>query len=303
MASIGIVCESLGRRCGIAEYTKHLAKAMGADIANTPEALPGDRYEAVLIEHEFGFYRTLRAYNKVVEAARQKAPVVAIDLHTVPNIPRYEPWIAQQADAVFVKNKPMASVLSPYGKVVHIPHFVHDIPVTRRAPPSEVTLGTFGFAFGNKGMRDIIDTANRLGVRALVMASHNDASKVTNDMSSQETERLKAIEQTDKVDVRMKPFFTEQEIVDGLQDCTHVIFPRKISPHTYFASGAAHLAVLAERPLLVGNLQMVEDLDPVYVVRDLNALTLERLQRMDKPPRNEYPLSRVANMYRESLLA
>jgi glycosyltransferase involved in cell wall biosynthesis len=142
---VTVVCPSLGRRCGVAEYTKSLCEATGAVPAS------GVEKSGVLlhVQHENWLYDDEALYRDLA-AAREEGAVIVVTEHTATPAGRIwdalvDVWITHTALGYdwLVHRCPASYVTRiPHGCPTWFP------PTKKRAG---ATIGTFGFLGRSKG--------------------------------------------------------------------------------------------------------------------------------------------------------
>lgn len=155
--------------CGIAEYSAHLAAAVG-NIAVSAD-IPDMRGVRVLhIQHEHSLWNGADLLQAVFAARGANVPVVITE-HAVDHLPR--PW-EDQADVLIAHTPEGVRRLRkrwPHQRVEHIPHGCPEWFPPRK-PTRGRTIGVFGFLERHKGFWRLLDVLTALPGSELLMFSH-----------------------------------------------------------------------------------------------------------------------------------
>lgn len=285
---IAIVCKTFKKWCGIGQYSINLAKALNAELVQSATELSSDDYSAIIINVDYNFYPNEDDFRAELRTSKEKSKEVIFDLHTVLRGTTLNLYPQRK----FVK--------SPFGlkrttNAVYVPHFIYPANSTGKSPPTEFCIGTFGFASPVRRMKEILEWGDKNKVDVKVIATIN-TSGVTTESSTKKYANEISESYPGKVDVG---YFTHDEIVQKLEDCSHLIFMRNGDP-TIGVSGAVHLAYNSKRPIIVEHKALCPELNDVYVSR-LENLTKEKLKTMTKLPTGGITVDEIAKKIIEIL--
>jgi len=266
LARIAILCRSLGRRCGIAEYSTLLAQRLGGVAVPSLGDLPLNT-DVVFVQYEPSFYPNLA--DIVQEVRCIKPPTVAVvDAHDISSDVTEElRWHA----IVGLKRK-------AYPGAVRLSHFQQlPVPVADE-PVQEIRLGSFGFAFPAKRYELIIALARRLGVGATILASHSDATPWHSELSSSYLATLKDLAGGD-IEI-VDEFLPLDEVIKQLRRCSHLI---SCMEDNGAQSGSMRIMAAAGRPLIALRTEQARDTGAM-LVDHLDSITLDFLDRCRQLP-------------------
>lgn len=306
--SIDIVT-SWNRNCGIATYASHLYRGTalsshvsailaqkhgnasdGADDRKVSR-IWGDNREAMLalaarlghgaadvlwMQHHPGHFSTpdMQLLTAELGTASYKSRIVT--LHSVTEAARGGSLAWTSAfDTAFVHSAGDAEVLSRAGhrNPVVVPHgFMPAIASETSSGKPTFDIGTFGFLSPHKNVELLVCAfglarrfAPNLRLHLFNCTLPNDASRATQAI----VENL--IDQSGLSDVvqRNYDFIPEDGLIAELSRCDLFVFPYGHTNET--ATGAARIALSANRPILCSQSSVLRDLHPVsHVLRDLS---------------------------------
>ncbi len=208
---VALLCRSLGKRCGVGEYTSLLANRLGAVAVASAGELPMDA-DVVLIQYEPSFYPETSDIINEVSLVSPKT-VVVVDAHYIfPEVVEELKWHAIVA---------MKRDILP--GTIHLPLCLETAAEQSEAlpPPSEIHLGTFGFAFPAKRYERVIELANRLGVRCTVLAAHNNSTDWQSDLSTKYLADLKKLAGP-TVEI-VEDYLPMDAVMRRLASCSHLV--------------------------------------------------------------------------------
>ena len=268
--SLAIVCRSLGRRCGIAEYSMLLAERLGAVAVNSVADVPVNA-DVVFIEYEHTLYDHPMDIVREVDLLRPSTPAI-VDAHTITR----ETFDELQWHAIVgVKRR----TLDAAGALRL--SLIQPTPVAESGPSRNgLRLGSFGFAFPHKRYEDVIELSRRLGVGATILASPNDSTPEASAVSSEYIRRLKSLE-GDGVEV-IEDYLPMDEVLARLRECSHLL---SCMEDNGAQSASMRTMAAAGRPLIALRSQQAEEIGAIQV-DDLRIITREFLlehQRIAEP--------------------
>jgi glycosyltransferase involved in cell wall biosynthesis len=267
LSEIAIVSRSLGRRCGVAEYAAELADRLGAVVVPSAADVPAGT-EIALIQYESTLYlNTADTLREIRSLPAGTVPV--LDAHYMkPGELEALRWEA----IVGVKRSFQPGTVRL--RLSHAP-----LSSKKRAKaPSEIVLGSFGFALPQKRYEDIIALARRLGVKATILAAPNDSTDETARLSADYLQKLRELA-GDDVEL-IDDFLPMAEVVARLQGCSHLI-----SCMVDNLSQSASLRQMADvgRPLISVDSHQATEVGAV-VVDSLDDITIEFLKKTKQLP-------------------
>jgi glycosyltransferase involved in cell wall biosynthesis len=160
---------SLGSACGVAEYTAHLAGALGSVRATgCPPDLRGVR--VLHVQHEVGIFDDTELTRHLQDARRRRVPV-AVTEHSVGSAAHA--W-ERDADVLISLTERGTAQLRrrwPGHRVEHIPHGCPSWFPPRKTGTGR-TIGAFGFLEPHKGFWQVLDVLKALPGSDLLLFSH-----------------------------------------------------------------------------------------------------------------------------------
>src|SRR3972149_6625797 len=162
-----ILVRSLGRKCGMAEYSGFLADRLPGRLIGTVQELPlqRERIGVVIVQVEVGLYNLdLGEIIWELVAARNRGYIVIADYASEPDMCKgWSQEIAKYA------------ILGPkyYEENSFCLPLIRCNPLDEldEGPPEELRLGTFGFASPVKRHENVVHLALHLGIKATVITS------------------------------------------------------------------------------------------------------------------------------------
>jgi glycosyltransferase involved in cell wall biosynthesis len=146
---------SKGSTCGVAEYTAHLTKGLGAHVRHTANAPDLCAATVVHVQHESSLFEDATLLAKVRQARCEGVPVVVTE-HTVTEMRR--PWEAEASALVALTSRGASTLRArlPGQQVAYIPPGCPDWFPPRKAKRGRVIAG-FGFLEPYKGFGQLLD--------------------------------------------------------------------------------------------------------------------------------------------------
>ena len=267
---IALVVKSLGTQCGIANYSSILSKHLNADIVSSASELK-KKYDKILIAFDTNFYLFEDDFSNELSECYKKSEEVIFDLHTV-------------LRGLLINTFPYRKLVkSPFSlnrttNATYIPHFIYPANNTGKLPPSKLKIGTFGFASPARRMKELLSWGRDNEIDVKIIATIN-TSGITTEKSTRNYAEEISEEFPGQVDIG---YFTHDEIVSKLEDCSHLIFCRNGDP-TIGVSGAVPLAYNAKRPIIVEHKALAPELKDIYVSR-LESLNKDKIDKITKIP-------------------
>jgi len=229
---VDILCRSLGRQCGIAEYTLALAERLQArPISNASQVMN----PVVMIEYEPALYNSV---NDLLHEIRRLQPaIVLVDI-----IRELPSDIASRLS----EQRVLSAVRAPNG-FTNIVMPQADYPQVQVSfhEPARLKLGAFGFALPNKRYNSLIGLSVRLGVPMLILAAQATASPGIGRLSRR---YLRSLLREAPVSVEIDHRFLSNEgIVNRLHGCSHLVCAME---DLGLSSGSLRLMSQARRPII-----------------------------------------------------
>jgi len=260
ITKITILCRSLGRRCGIADYAVTLAQKLAATAVPTIEEVAPDT-EVLLIQYEPSFYDGQEDVLTEIKAANPET-IVVLESHTTPsNIPEDARWHAI-----------IATKRSFYPGAVRLSLCLPALSESGAEQPRELRLGSFGFALPAKRYELIVDLAKRLDVPAMILAAHNNANPVIERLSASYLKQLKKL-QDHNVQI-IDDFMPLDEVIKRLRTCSHIV---SFMEDNGEQSASLRTMALAGRPLIALRSRQAEEVGAI-LVDEIGAITRDFLE-------------------------
>jgi len=314
---VNIVCNSLGKAEGIEEYSKNLKmrfeelglevrlvrKLREADpryptifefepgIATETPSDPSFIVEAHFTNHALLLTKAARQARLAFEAdgarylpalARRHAKQFALNPgYYIELLKRNDPKINRKLEKckLLVRHPDLArkSGIERYTLMPHIAYPEMDFNRKDRKS-NQIRLGSFGFAVESKNFERICDLAIRLGVDLTLVLSLSRISRSVN-LKQRDYARWLTARYRPQGNIRiMTGYFTQEEVLHELSDCTHII---SAQDDAVGVSGSMRFVMRLGVPIVsVDNFQAREA--QVYI-RDLNEITREYLEKTREP--------------------
>jgi hypothetical protein len=235
---------------GIAEYVGHLRSRLenefqlSSEVVSDLEAAVSD---TVLIEYQKDLPFGSRLLSDVHRLSKTKRVLVEVHDH-LSKFPVTDRTILSQTATLLYRCDEFARYdgVTRYAVMPHLAYL--DVPKMDGAYSGTVRLGWFGYAAKHKGLLRILRLARRLRVPVLLMASRNTESV---DGLTQYEKTVEEAVQHSGADAEIKTgYFSPEEIVKGLNGCSHIVFAHTNQPT---ASGSIEFAKRAGRPIIATN--------------------------------------------------
>ncbi|MGC8516234.1 MAG: class I SAM-dependent methyltransferase [Thermoplasmata archaeon] len=182
--------------------------------------------------------------------------------------------------------------LSKASSYFFMPHIAYpDFGI--RADPSGICIGTFGFLSKNKRFESICDLAVRLNVPAIILMSKNDSSTVLK-IQKYANKIIRKYSAFENIKISFG-FLTEDEILQELKNCSHIIFNQKNSK-IQTSGSYRFLAQLGVPIISTNSFQAIES--QVYRVKSLKEVTLDYLRQTKEPVNQDDGFRYLLNILR-----
>jgi hypothetical protein len=300
-----IVCPSLGKNCGIAEYSRHTMMVLAAagwsvkgvrtirevaeDVGN------GQPVDVIIVQHEYGLWQRDRRPNGLSEGESTADLVAAL-----PQIQAFGPNVrlaivchtvlAGSHDdtalligsgvPLFALHRGGAAILGGKFLELGVPPVEGFAP---SAPPSleqPLVIGAFGMFVPTKGLRSVVDLCRRLKATLTI------CSYCRTDEDRRALESL-----VEGIDARVyDKFLSDKEVLERLAAC-HVLYlpqgekqPSGIRPRAFSASASVRMMLNLRRPVIVNRFWGYEELLDVLPVADSVDEAESRVRQMCREP-------------------
>ncbi len=243
---------------------------------------------AVVIQHQRGLIKT-DVLTALLRDERLSGRQVVIALHNPRELVEFDGWDALR-DAlagvarVIVHGVEDLNLLKAWGLIDNaalLPHgalrgAVSRPPSRDLAEPSAPIIGTYGFAFPDKGGATLIDAFARLrrqwpGAQLRMVTAEHPSPE-----SAAEIARCRALAETLGVSAAVEwrtEYLPDAELLALLNGCDLVVLPRRETPES--ASGAVRVAMASCVPVMVTPVKIFADLgDSVLRAANLDAAAL-----------------------------
>jgi hypothetical protein len=160
-----------------------------------------------------------------------------------------------------------------------------------RSNSNDIHIGTVGFATRNKNNDKIAELAQRLGVKATIIATISGEDAVSNSATANIAKELDKYK-SDKIKVITEPL-TDSQIEQLLSYCTHFIFAQD---DTMKPSSAIRELAKYKKPIICTPSTQASEGNAVYVVKSLNEIDMDYLKRATKltyPPDGAEALAEI----------
>ncbi|HZW58562.1 MAG TPA: methyltransferase domain-containing protein [Nitrososphaerales archaeon] len=282
------------KRGGISEYISALSERLtdergfDVDVVNEPETA---KSKIVLIEFESGLERSRGLVNDVDYLLKQGKKVIieihdcltrseSFDFDTVRNL---------QEKAILTYRANEIAELDGAEKYFLYPHISYlNLPEQPFAQFDDICLGSFGFGTTSKRFDEIVAFAKKVNARARILISINqeyglkECIRVVNNLKKDrqivvyDDPKNSSINRSDRIVVR-SGFFTTEEILGELKNCSHILFAQKSH---YWTSGTMTFAKRLSRPIVAIDSFQAKQAQVIRVstfsrVRDLSRILRE----------------------------
>lgn len=281
-----ILVRSLGRKCGMAEYAGVLAERLPGKLVGSVTDLPlqRDRTGIVIVQVEVGLYNSdLYEILWEIWAARRRGYLVIADYASEP--PACRGWSQEIAKY---------SILGPKywePNSVCLP-LMRGNPLAEQdaGPPSEIKLGTFGFASPVKKHGEVARLAIRLGVKAMIISTMPNPWPGFEEGPHRQAplDALNEIQQIaelypDRIELVDNGYLTTPEVQTKLRECTHLVSAMDNLTPNWGPSGSLRTMATVGRPLIALNSQRAAEVGAT-LVQSLDEITLDFLQQNRTSP-------------------
>ena len=284
-----ILIRSLGRKCGMAEYSGFLSERLPGRLVGSVTELPlqRDRAGIVIIQVEVGLYN-LDLYEILWElwAARNRGYIVVADYASEPDM--CKGWSQEIAKHAILGPK----YWEPGSFVLPL---IRCNPLTEpdSGPPEELKLGTFGFASPVKKHHEIAQLALRLGIKAMIISTMPDPWPGFNEgphrgvpLLALDEIREVARDHPDSIELVDNGYLTIPEVQKRLRECTHLVSAMDNLTANWGPSGSLRTMATVGRPLIALNSQRASEVDAT-LVDSLDEITSDFLEKNRAAPNVE----------------
>jgi len=265
----------LGDRCGIAEHSgyffAHLSPGLAKSYAQDPYSkdhgallsrLMADDVRLVHVQYETALFRDTPALARLLASLQATGVKVIMDLHSVPTNGAVLD-VVDTVDCVIVHGQHALDILKERAATMDNSRFLPlALPTVELDPvlspiqrPSEFTVGTFGFIARHKGIVAACRSIKALHKEGLPISLVVVGS--AHPMNAQDAEYLELKRMENEVPWLhlVDEFLSVEESVAALAQCDALVFNYMVDSSS--GSGAAPLAALAGRPLVLSESKML----------------------------------------------
>ena len=254
-------------------------------IANEIAALGAG---AVVIQHQRGLIKT-DVLTALLKDERLAGREIVIALHNPRELVAFDGWEAlcdalKRVARIIVHGVEDLNLLKAWGLVDNVTLLPHGAlrGAVNRQPSREIgessapILGTYGFAFPDKGGAVLIEAFARLRRQWPAAQLRMVTAEHPSQESAAEIARCRALAQnlgvSDAIDWRTQ-YLPDAESLGLLNGCDLVVLPRRETPES--ASGAVRIAMASRAPVMVTPVKIFEDLgETVLRAKGLDASAL-----------------------------
>jgi len=265
--TIAVLSRSLGRQCGISEYAICLANRLGGVAVQSVDEIPSGA-TPIFIQYEPSLYRGVSDLLNEISAI-EGFPVVDVHTEIPGDIVSILVSALKGSAIVGVKRGPRE------GRTWYLPHISYASVGVYEPPPSEIHLGSFGFALPNKKYELIVEIALRLHVPLTILSAIANATPGIEALSHGYIDYLRAVSYSSPNIEIIDDFLTHKQIVKKLRECSHLVCAMDDLNRT---SGSMRMMALAGRPIIGLPCAGAEEVGSV-VVENLSDVTLEFLSQ------------------------
>lgn len=317
------VCGSIGRQCGIASYTMHVAAALRSQGRETvivrgidecaPFLMTG-RYSHILVQHEYGLYdsfnpalagpdttasllKCMEKYADLYPALRQAVVMHTIDVN--------KPELRERSQMFFTSSIPvitLSSTAARQTKAIFVEHGIHvptvekdsnSAPEVRKIKQGQLTVSSFGFLSPHKRIDRMLEACADAG------------SQLVGNFACDSKERIaQARALAERLGVNAKltfDFQTDDEIQETLRSGDVIYFPQ--GSISYWATtGSARVAMTADRPVITSPEDQFEDM-AAGVVFATDADLPDVLRKLSNPAYYEQVLLRLRRFREDNTIS
>lgn len=273
------VCESVAEFAPQAQEVTRLWGYDFAGIQRLGQALINANNPVIWVQHHPGFFSPADMAYLGSSLAKSRYRTKAITLHNVKEVARANMRWLDTFDLVFVHTAQDAQLLSENGvkNPVVLPHGIPDITRAKNPSPRDCfTIGAFGFLYPHKNIPMLVQAvafARRYNTRVrLVLLSCAKQDDISLWEQARVTTLINLLDAASYIETDFR-FLDESEIIERLSECDLIAFPYGESPES--ATGAARIALAANRPLLISGSGVLDDLKGyAHRLRSLEILAL-----------------------------
>jgi len=321
---VAMVLPSLGKRCGIAEYTKTLCQALQMRncqvkiLAGPLSGLdPADLLELPIVhfQYEYSLYdsKQLEALCRLLTAQGRR---LLLTLHSYTDAPAHNLLLQRLFPTVIVHAEHTGELLRQKGWTQELNIIPMGIPET--SPPEQEEIGSriklgprpaigfFGFMHWYKGILPLVQAVKQLRATIYPHARCYLWSGINENVSSRQfysyfLQQVKALGLQDAVDLRLD-FLPERQLINCLSAMDVNVLPYTECGYDS-TSAAVRLLMAARRPIITSNTPFFADLhEQVVKIPEVTPEAIfQALSRMlGQPPIQEDLVRRLDRYAREN---
>jgi hypothetical protein len=266
-----VLCRTLGRACGISEYSIYLNQRLQGTTVTTADQVDPDS-DVVFVEYEHGLYPGGQAdLCRDFDEIKRRAPkaFIVMDYHAIYIGLEDLRWKA----LIGVKN---GYVKVPKG-ILYLPHIAIE-SIAPVPPPQDIRLGAFGFVGPFKHYNMVIDLAIRLDVPLTLIAAAAGFNQAAKEASLGYIWTLQQkVAGHPKINLIVK-FMPMEECLKELQKCSHIVSAMQVSTGSQGGpSGSLRAAIASGRPVVALRSSRAEEVGAT-MVNSFDEITVDWLE-------------------------
>lgn len=280
-----MLCTSIGQRCGIATYTQYLYQALVNDVELGGKV--GDIPRIVHIQFHYGLFMlsTLKMLLQEMSSRGHKLVITMHDFDSInPEPAKYNELVNFYADKIIVHSQLQKDSMAKCGmdvsKVEVIPHIINENLICE-AKETKYDIGFFGFAYGHKGIIQLIHACRNTGRTALILANGGTNKEESSVMHNRINDLIFNFDIEKQIDFRVS-FLEDDMIVQRLASCDRIFLPYRHYGNVG-VSGAARVAMLAMRPMYLTDTPFFSDIDCAIKMPNNHIDTIEDYIQNPRP--------------------
>jgi len=292
---IAIVCSTLGKRCGVAEYTNHLVE----ELEKHREVVLVKEYDEVIVpklvkqgveichmQFEYGMYNRFDQFNDFVIKLKENGIKVIITMHGWNDFAANFNQTLINVDTLIVHNNGLKERLVEYGanpeKIFVIPHGALPLKITEDAKKmwpvfkknklgDKKIIATFGFVEPYKGFLELLVAFRELRKKhkdlKLITCCHNKGHPTARNYEKQLDSFIKQNKlQNHVIKINVdNAFLNDQALANVLHAADVIVLPH-IEQFTYSASGALLTGLTSLSPVVCTDITFFDDIEDIKML-------------------------------------
>jgi len=289
---IAMVCSTLGKKCGVAEYTKHLVDELKKyrkvilvkeyDEAIVPKLLE-QGVEICHIQFEYGMYNRFDQFNDFVIKLKESGIKIIITMHSWNDFAANFNQVIINVDSLIAHNNGLKERLVEYGanpeKVFVIPHGTLPLKITEDVKKTwdifkknklsdKKIIATFGFVEPYKGFLELLVAFRELRKKykdlKLITCCHNKGHSVAKNYERQLDLFIKQNKlQKHVIKINKNNEFFDDQTLANILHAADVVVLSHIEQFTYSASGALLTGLTSLSPVVCTDITFFDDIEDI----------------------------------------